>query len=78
MPPAEDSIGVNSMAQFFRLILVLKEVCFVIVVSLTAIMSNTLFVHLSRWSRSSKVLFKECALIWNEARDLCFSGNFKV
>ena len=41
-------------------------------------MSNTLFVHLSRWSRSSKFLFKEHALIWNKARDLCLLGNFKV
>ena len=57
--------------------LVVREVCFIILVSLTAIMSNTLFVHLSRWTRSSKLLFKELALIWNKARDLCLSGNLK-
>ena len=47
-------------------------------VSVTAIMSNTLFMHLSRWSRSSTLLFKEHALIWNKARDLCLLQNFKV
>ena len=47
-------------------------------VSVTAIMSNTLFMHLSRWSRSSTFLFKEHALIWNKARDLCLLQNFKV
>ena len=78
MPPAEEPVGVKSIAYFFRLILVVKEVCFVILVSVRAIMSNTLFVHLSRWSRSSKFLFKEHALIWNKARDLCLLGNFKV
>ena len=41
-------------------------------------MSNTLFVHLSRWSISSKFLFKEHPLIWHKARDLCLSGNFKA
>ena len=51
---------------------------FVILFSVTTIMSNTLFVHLSRWSRSSTFLFKEHALIWNKARDLCLLGNFKV
>ena len=45
MPPAEDSVGANSMAQFLRL--VVRDVCFVILVSVTAIMSNTLFVHLT-------------------------------
>ena len=58
MPPAEDSVGVNSMAHFLRLILVVREVCFVVLVSVTAIMPNTLFVNLSRWSRSSKFMFK--------------------
>ena len=33
---------------------------------------------LSRWSRPLKFLFKEHALIWNKARDLCLLGNFKV
>ena len=58
--------------------LVVREVCFLILVSLAAILSNTSFVHLSRWSRSSKFLFKEHALIWNKAKDFCFLGNFKV
>ena len=34
-------------------------------------MLNTLFVNLRRWSRSSKFLFKEHALIWNKAKYLC-------
>ena len=62
----------------FRLILVVREVSFVILVSLTAIRSNTLFADLSRWPRSSKLLFKEHALIWNKARDFYLLGNFKV
>ena len=41
-------------------------------------MSNTFFVHLSRWSVSSKFSFKEHALIWNKARDLCLLENFKI
>ena len=60
------------------MILVVREICFVVLDSLTAIISNTLFAHLSSWSRSSKFLFKEYALIWNKARYLCLSGNFKV
>ena len=51
--PAEDSAGVNSQ-YFFRLISVISEVCFVILVSVTAIMSSTLFLLFSRWSRSLK------------------------
>ena len=58
--------------------LVVREVCFVILVSVTAVMSNSLFVHLSRWSSSSKFFLKEHALVWNMARDLCLLGNFKV
>ena len=50
-----------------------RQVCFVILVSMKASMSNALFVHLSRISRSSTFLFKEHALIWNKDRDLCFS-----
>ena len=56
--------------------MVIREVCFVILVSLTQIMWNILFVHFNRWSISSKFLFKEHALIWNNARNLRFSGNF--
>ena len=66
------------MAWFFRFILVVREVCFTILVLLTVIMSYTLFVHLSRWSKSSKFLFEEHALIWNKVKVLCLSGNFKA
>ena len=58
--------------------LVLREDCFVILVSVTAIMSNIFFVHLVRWSSSPKFLFKEHALTWHKARDLCLLENFKV
>ena len=44
--------------------------CFVILVSVIAVMSNTLFLHLRR-TRSSKFFFKEHPLRWNKATDLC-------
>ena len=55
-----------------------RGVFFVILASLTAIISNNFFVYLSRWLKPSKFVFKECALIWNKARDLYLSGNLKV
>ena len=61
---AEDSVEVNLKEQCFMLKLVVRKVSFVILVSLPAITSSTLFVHLSRF-------------IWNKKKDLCFSGNFK-
>ena len=45
-PPAEDSVGVDSKESFFKLILQVKEVFLEILVSLTAIISHDLFVHL--------------------------------
>ena len=40
VPPAEDSVGVDSKKKFFKLILQVKEVLLEMVVSLTAIISN--------------------------------------
>ena len=54
VPPAEDSAGVNSKESLFNLILQVEEVFLEILVSLTAIISNDLFVHFSRYTRSSK------------------------
>ena len=76
VPPAEDSGGVNSMPWFCALILVVREVCFVILVSLTTVMSNAVFLNLSRWSRSSEILHIDHALISNKVKDLRSSGNF--
>ena len=80
MPPPPHQILKSSppCSQHLWETLVVREVCFVILVSVTAIMSNSLFVHLSRWSSSSKFFLKEHALVWNKARDLCLLGNFKV
>ena len=39
-----------------------------ILVSLTAIMSKVLFVHFNKYTRSSKFLFHEHALIWKKDR----------
>ena len=56
----------------------MREVGFVILVPPAAIVANAVFLHLSRWSRSSKFLLKDHALISNKAKDLRSSGNFKV
>ena len=74
---SEYSVGVNSKEQFFRLKLEVRNVSFAILASLAVITPNTLFVHLSRWSRSSRFLYKEYPLIY-KVRDLYFSANFKV
>ena len=65
-PPAEDSVGVDSKESFFTLILQVKEVFLEILVSLTAIISNDLFLHFSRYCRPSKFLFNEHAFIWKK------------
>ena len=54
VPPAEDSVEVDSKEWFFKLILQVKEVFLEILASLTAIISNDLFVSFSRYSRSSE------------------------
>ena len=41
VPPAELSLGVNSKDQLLRFKLFNKDTCFVVLVSLTAIMSKT-------------------------------------
>ena len=51
-PPVDDSVGVDSKEFFFKLVLQVKEVFLKIPVSLTAIISNDLFVHFSRHTRS--------------------------
>ena len=51
-PPVNDSVGVDSKDFFFKLVLQVKEVFLKIPVSLTAIISNDLFVHFSRYTRS--------------------------
>ena len=55
-----------------------KEVFLEIVVSLTAIISNDLFVHFSRYSRSSKFLFNEHAFIWKKDREFFLSCSFSA
>ena len=55
-----------------------KEVFLEILVSLTAIISNDLFVHFSRYSRSSKFLFNEDAFIWKKDREFFLSSNFSA
>ena len=60
---------------FSRLILVVREICFLILVSLTEIMSNTLF--LRRWSRSSKIFLNKIHQ-YEMRRGICVSRTFKV
>ena len=50
--PAEDYVEIDSKEYFLKLILLIKEVFLEIPVSLTAVISNDLFVHLSRYYRS--------------------------
>ena len=54
-----------------------KEVFFIILVSLTATISKTLFVHFNKCCRSSEFLFNEQAFMWNRDNGLFFSGNFR-
>ena len=54
----------------------ITEVFLDILVSLTAIMLKVLFVHFNKYTRSSKFMFSEHALIWKKERDLSFWGNF--
>ena len=71
-PPAEDSVGVDSKESFFTLILQVKEVFLEILVSLTAIISHDLFVHFSRYSRSSTFLFNGHAFIWKKDKEFFY------
>ena len=72
VPPVEDSVGVDSKEWFFKLILQVKEVFLEILVPLTVVISNDLFVYFSRYSRSSKFLFNEHAFIWKKDRDFFY------
>ena len=72
VPPAEDSVESDSKKQIFNLILQVREVFLEILVSLTAIISNDLFVHFSRYSRSSKFLFIEHAFTWKKDREFFY------
>ena len=60
---------------FSRLILVVREICFLILVSLTEIMSNTLL--LCGWSRSSKIFLNKIHQ-YEMRRGICVSRTFKV
>ena len=51
-PPAEGFAGIDLKGWFLKLILQIKEVFLEILVSFTVIISNDLFVHFSRYSRS--------------------------
>ena len=73
IPPAINSVGVNSKEKLFKLMLEFKEVFFII---LTATISKTLFVHFDKCCRSSSFLFNEQAFMWNRDNDFFFSGNF--
>ena len=53
-----------------------KEVFFIILVSLTATISKTLFVHFNKCCRSSKFLFNEQGFMWNRGNDLVFLREF--
>ena len=77
-PPPEDSVGVDSKEQFFKLILQVNEVFLEILFSFTAIVSNYVFLHFSRYSRSSKFLFNKHAFIWKKDRDFFLSSNFSA
>ena len=59
VPPAEDSIGVNSMKNYSWLDLFVREIFFVVLVSVIAITSKFLFVQLKRCCKSSKLLLGE-------------------
>ena len=69
VPPAVDSVGVNSYEKFGILIFFTMLVFFSNLVSEIAIMSKLVLVVLSKYSRSSKVLDKEHVLIWNKERE---------
>ena len=71
VPPAADSVGVDSKEYFLKSMLQVKEVFLEILDSLTAIISNDLSVHFSRQSRSSTYLFYDYAFIWKKDLLLC-------
>ena len=66
VPPAVDSVRVNSKEKFGILLFFTILVFFSILVSEIAIMSKLVLVVLSKYSRSSKFLDKENALIWKK------------
>ena len=72
--PAEDYVGIDSKEYLLKLILPVKEVFLEIPVSLTAVISNGLFVHFSRYCRSWKCLLNEHAFIWK--KDMGFFYHF--
>ena len=77
VPPAVDSVGVNSKEQWFKLMLEVKEVFFIILVSLVVTISKTLFVHFNKCCRSSKFFFNEQEFMWNRENNLVLSENFR-
>ena len=66
VPPAVDSVRVNSKEKFEILLFSIILVFFSILVSEIAIMSKLVLVVLSKYLRSSKFLDKENALIWKK------------
>ena len=53
-----------------------NDTCFVILVSLIAIMSNFVLVQLKRCWRLSKFLLREHAFIWNKMMKKLFQGHY--
>ena len=53
-----------------------KEVFFIILVSLTAIIPKILFVNFNKCCRSLKLLFSEQTVTWNGDNDLFFFRKF--
>ena len=77
--PAEDYLGIDSKEYFLKLILPIKEVFLEIPVSLTAVISNDLFVHFSWYYRSWKCLLNEHAFIWKKDRGFFYHFiNIKI
>ena len=75
VPPAVDSVGVNSKEKFGIFIFFTMIISLSILVSEIAIMSKLILVDLIKYSRSSKFLCKEQLLMWNREIELFLSHN---
>ena len=64
MPPAEGSVVHASYEQFFKFISLIGNLFLIILGSLKAMTSNSIFLSLMRYSRSSIFLGRENVLIW--------------
>ena len=65
----------NWFKRIVKLTLEIREVFLDIIVSLTAIMSKSLFAYFHKYTRSSKFLFTEHALIWRKESNFSFWRN---